>query len=262
MDKLKTTFYLLTNITFLLVITAGLAFGIGFAFVAGELWGSLGQQKICNVEIHDLESIIEAQNEQVAVQSENSDTYCAEGQNGCINCKENPDNWICENMRALEATEAPVSEEEPEMYDLTSKEDIQAYIVAQSEIMGLDSDLSLRIAGCESYPEFYNTCHCISGHPGNGTCVEDCRQGIGIFKITQSTFNETVGRMIDTFDYGIFDIKFDNCEEEYEDDPFIRQRCDVANSPHNPKDNIDVALWLMKQGEYWRWDQSRVCWDK
>jgi len=30
--------------------------------------------------------------------------------------------------------------------------------------------------------------------------------------------------------------------------------------PLDPFYNIQVAIWLMSQGEYWRWQQSEHCW--
>ena len=114
--------------------------------------------------------------------------------------------------RLSEVTEAPVTREEPKT--LNSRDDIKKYITEQSVALGVDCDVSLRIAECES--GFRNVCN-----------VYSCDNGIGIYQILQSTFEE---------------------------------QCD--GDVYNARDNIDCALKMLKDGQLWRWDQSRHCWDK
>ena len=102
------------------------------------------------------------------------------------------------------------------MDEIETIEQVKDYIRETSEFYGVEPELALKIAECES--NFRNVCNEKYG----------CSSGIGIYQILQSTFDEVV----------------------------------VGWSPHNIKENISVAIWLMSEGELWRWQPSKHCWHK
>ncbi len=96
-----------------------------------------------------------------------------------------------------------------------------------SQRYGVDSVKAYFIAQCESGPNLENKCHVVSLDPYQ----EDRNQGAGIYKITPSTWKETLDRM------GIVDG-------------------DLMDTSLN----VQLAIFLMIHGEYWRWNQSMHCW--
>lgn len=107
------------------------------------------------------------------------------------------------------------------------KEEYKSYIRLVARNYGVDEILALRIANVES--EFRNVCN-------SGGCI----YGIGVFQIVQSTFDEAVEKMY--VDYSELGYELSGI------------------SPYNIKDNIDVAIYMMSRGEYWRWNASKSCW--
>ncbi len=106
---------------------------------------------------------------------------------------------------------------------------IKAYITKVSEQYGIDPALPLKIAECEA--NFKNVCNYAVG----------CVGGIGIFQLTSETFNEALERMKED-GWNIWNIELPN-----------------TYSPYKIDQNISVALWLMNEGEYERWDATAQC---
>lgn len=131
--------------------------------------------------------------------------------------------------------EEVVDEDRPALNVVTSTEQIKDYIILKAFAYDVPEDIALKISECES--GFRNVCNFQYG----------CSGGIGIYQITKSTFDETVGRMFTEAD-GMF------CPEGMLDD------CVDVWSPYNIKDNINVGIYLMSKSEYWRWRPSQECW--
>lgn len=156
--------------------------------------------------------------------------------------EEEPAPDITPLTQVIDAISEKQIEDVREEYRFETTNDKIDYIRETAEQFGVDPDIALRIARCESYDSIINTCHCDSGTPYQNNCVENCSKGIGIYKILQSTFDETLERM-----------KKDSWliwNKEHQD----------WYSPHKIEQNVFVALWLMSQDEYWRWNQSKHCW--
>jgi len=120
---------------------------------------------------------------------------------------------------------------------IETTEQIKDYIRLRANFNSVDPELAITIAQCESYPELYNTCHCDSGTPFQNNCVENCSKGIGIFKITQSTFDEAVSNHWVT----------------------VKELNELT--PYKIEDNIRIAIWMMSDGHYEKWSQSEWCWN-
>jgi len=125
-----------------------------------------------------------------------------------------------------------------------SVENIKAYIRETAGRYGVDVELALKIANCES--SFRNIVNEEYGAVG----------GIGIFQIVQSTFDEAVEEMIDEQGcWGENNTPWDLSIKNY-------STFELAEnvSPYNIKDNIEVAMYLLSIGGEKHWDASRHCW--
>ncbi len=158
---------------------------------------------------------------------------------------------ICDGFSIREADDKEEGESQPNEEEISSKlqsnlntdreaipdaleyttEDLEFYIRLIAKEYGVNEDLALSIAQCESYPALYNTCHCAKGNPANNTCVESCYQGIGIYKITPNTAK---------------DIRRWMSWESFD--------------PYEPFDNIRGAMYLISKGYLLKWKQSAECW--
>jgi len=153
------------------------------------------------------------------------------------------DSFDFEYANILKEKQAKVVEPPVEEYNEMTTEDIKEYIIRAARFYEVDPNLALKIAECES--QFKNVCNYQYG----------CIAGIGIYQIVMGTFRETIERMVierggiflTTFpDEGIA-VHFSNSSP-------------VIFSPHNIQDNINAAIWMMSEGEFWRWSQSEKCW--
>lgn len=111
---------------------------------------------------------------------------------------------------------------------------IKDYIAEIAEENNVNPVLALKIAECES--NFKNVCNYSCG----------CSCGIGIYQMLQSTFDEAVEKLLKERN------KVD-CSEVFVDECY-------DFSPYSIKQNIDIAIWLMSQDEYSRWNNSKHCW--
>ena len=136
-----------------------------------------------------------------------------------------------------------VEEEVEVIAEITTKAEIKGYIRETAINYGVDPDLALKIAECES--DFKNVCNYEYG----------CMGGIGIYQIVMGTFRETIERMVIERG-GIFLTTFPDEGIAVH----ISGESPVVFSPHNIEDNINAALWLMSEGELWRWSQSQHNW--
>lgn len=118
-----------------------------------------------------------------------------------------------------------------------TKEEIKAYIRETARRYGVDENKALKIAECES--NFQNICNYEYG----------CSGGIGIFQLTQETFDEARERMgrVESFRGGELIASY--------------IKSGTPESPYNIQDNIKVAIYLMSKGEYLRWEKSKHCWN-
>lgn len=115
---------------------------------------------------------------------------------------------------------------------LETTDEIKDYIRLKANFLSVDPDLALKIADCES--NFRNVCNEQYG----------CIGGIGVYQIVQSTFDEAMPKASELL-YPV--SQYIQPHYRYDD-------------PYEIDDNISVALWMMSQGEYWRWEASSKCW--
>jgi len=139
---------------------------------------------------------------------------------------------------ASQVTQAPETVEEPEV-DIIPFLDESPIIMPIEPTVEDSAEMNDIIRMIEFWSDQYGVdeqlskkiAFCESGFNNVCNYKFGCTGGMGIFQIVRSTFDET------------------------------RERMGLAPSdPMNVRDNIQAGIWLISQGELWRWDPSVKCW--